>query len=102
MTKSNKIRKTKEITILKGLQKICLAGILLGGSFVVAGNSEKDKKSTGIGMGIAGISALGGIYVINRRLSIEYPDYVAHLNKKERCSTDNNNYNNKQDNNYNK
>jgi len=73
----------EKIKILKGIEKICIAGIISGAGLMLTGRAiEKDKLST-IGAGVL-VTSLGTVvYTTNKRKELQYQEYLDEQEKEE-------------------
>jgi len=64
-----------KIKTLKGIEKICIAGLITGAGLMLTGKAiEKDKLSI-TGAGVLAVSAMGGVYSTNKRKELQCKEY---------------------------
>lgn len=73
-----------KIKILKGIEKLCIAGLITGVGLMLIGKAiEKDKLSI-TGAGVLVVSAIGAVYSTNERKELQYQKYLDEQEKEER------------------
>ncbi|MCX6750621.1 MAG: hypothetical protein NTZ83_04135 [Candidatus Pacearchaeota archaeon] len=73
-TENNKL--TKKIKILRGLEKACIVGVVVGLGLALTGKPKETTKANKVGIGIAIASVIGRAYTANKRVSLAYQDYL--------------------------
>ena len=70
-----------KVKIIKGMEKICLAGLLTGAGLILAGKTvEKDRLSV-TGAGVLAISTIGALYTNDKKRN---PEYIKYLEEQEK------------------
>ena len=84
----------KKIKILKGLEKLCILGLLSGVTLVYAGAGKEKHTLSLVGLGMIGTSMIGGVYVHDKRTSIPYNEHKEYLEEeRKRYKSREHNYN---------
>lgn len=75
---------TNKIKILKGIEKLCIAGLITGAGLIFTGKAiEKDKLSI-IGAGVLVTSLGTAVYATNKRKELQYQEYLDEKEEQEK------------------